>query len=92
MWWFTTSMLTLVKPPSTSYSFPTSFVTLRVYEGVPLTQVTKEVGTSVRMIEQHYAGVVENWDGEWVPAEDQIRSARSVVDPQRTLWPTGRDS
>lgn len=85
-------MLTLVKPPSTSYSFPTSFVTLRVYEGVPLTQIAKEVGTSVRMIEQHYAGVVENWDGERVPAEDQIRSARSVVDPQRTLWPTGRDS
>jgi hypothetical protein len=65
-------------------------VTLRVYEGVPLTQIAKEVGTSVRMIEQHYAGVVENWDGEWLPAEDQIRAARSAVDPQRTLWPTGR--
>jgi hypothetical protein len=64
-------------------------VTLRVYEGVPLTQIAKEVGTSVRMIEQHYAGVVEDWDGERVPAEDQIRGARRAMDPQRTLWPTG---
>jgi hypothetical protein len=52
-----------------------SFVTLRVYEGVPLTQIAREVGTSVRMIEQHYAGVVEDWDGERVPAEVQIRTA-----------------
>jgi hypothetical protein len=37
-------------------------VTLRVYEGVPLTQIAREVGTSVRRIEQHYAGVVEDWD------------------------------
>ncbi len=69
-----------------------SYVTLRVYEGVPLTQIAREVGTSVRMIEQHYAGVVENWDGERVPAEDQIRSARNLVDPQWTLWPVGGDS
>jgi hypothetical protein len=61
-------------------------VTLRVYEGVPLTQIAKEVGTSVRMIEQHYAGVVEDWDGKRVPAEDQIRAARRATDPQRTLW------
>jgi len=40
-----------------------SFVTLRVYEGVPLTQIAREVGTSVRMIEQHYAGVIANWNG-----------------------------
>jgi hypothetical protein len=44
------------------------------------------------MIEQHYAGVVENWDGERVPAEDQIRAARSAVEPQWTLWPTGRET
>ncbi len=61
-------------------------MTLRVYEGVPLTQVAKEVGTSVRMIEQHYAGVVEDWDGKRVPAVDQIRAARRAADPQRTLW------
>jgi integrase len=64
-----------------------SYVTLRVYEGVPLTQIAKEVGTSVRMIEQHYAGVVEDWDGKRVPAVDQIRAARRAADPQRTLWP-----
>jgi hypothetical protein len=35
-------------------------VTLRVYEGIPLTQIGREVGTSVRMIEEHYAGVIAN--------------------------------
>jgi len=34
------------------------------------------VGTSIQMIEQHYAGVIENWDGRRVPAERQIRAAR----------------
>ena len=33
-------------------------------------------GTSIQMIEQHYAGVIENWDGRRVPAERQIRAAR----------------
>jgi hypothetical protein len=55
-----------------------SYVTLRVYEGVPLTTIAREVGTSVLMIEQHYAGVIENWDGQRVPAEQQIRAARSA--------------
>jgi len=36
-------------------------VTLRVYEGILLTQIAREVGTSVRMIELHYAGVIANW-------------------------------
>jgi integrase len=53
-----------------------SYITLRVYEGVPLTTISKEVGTSIQMIEQHYAGVIENWDGRRVPAERQIRAAR----------------
>jgi hypothetical protein len=56
-----------------------SFVTLRVYEGIPLTQIAREVGTSVRMIEQHYAGVIANWDGKHRPAEAQIRAARRAV-------------
>jgi integrase len=56
-----------------------SFVTLRVYEGVPLTQIAREVGTSVRMIEQHYAGVIANWDGKRVPADQQITAARHSV-------------
>jgi hypothetical protein len=49
---------------------------LRVCEGVPLTTISREVGTSVQMIEQHYAGVIENWDGQRIPAEAQIRTAR----------------
>ena len=30
------------------------------------------------MIERHYAGVIENWDGQRVPAEAQIRAARAA--------------
>ena len=51
-------------------------MTLRIYEGIPLTTIGREVGTSVRMIEEHYAGVIANWDGKRVPAEKQIRAAR----------------
>jgi integrase len=56
-----------------------SFVTLRVYEGIPLTQIGREVGTSVRMIEEHYAGVIANWDGERHAADEQITAARQIV-------------
>jgi hypothetical protein len=35
-----------------------------------------QVRTSVRMIEQHYAGVIANWDGKQVAADRQIRRAR----------------
>ena len=64
-------------PPGTRpRDLRSSYVTLRVYEGVPLTQIATEVGTSVRMIEQHYAGVIANWDGKQVAAETQIRRAR----------------
>jgi hypothetical protein len=41
------------------------------------------------MIEQHYAGVIESWDRNRVPADDQIRAARSAVDPKWTLKPIG---
>jgi integrase len=53
-----------------------SYVTLRVYEGVPLTTIAREVGTSVQMIDRHYAGTIANWDGQRVPADAQIRAAR----------------
>jgi hypothetical protein len=53
-----------------------SFITVQVYAGVPLTTIAKQCGTSVTMIEQHYAGVIENWDGKHVPAEHQISTAR----------------
>jgi integrase len=55
-----------------------SYVTLRIYEGIPLTQIGREVGTSVRMIELHYAGVIANWNGKQVPAERSIRAARAA--------------
>jgi integrase len=54
-----------------------SFITVQVYAGVPLTTISKQCGTSIRMIEQHYAGVIENWDGKQVPADEQIRAARA---------------
>lgn len=55
-----------------------SFITLQVYAGVPLTTIAKQCGTSVTMIEKHYAGVIENWDGVQQPAEAQIRAARQT--------------
>lgn len=60
-----------------------SFITVQVYAGVPLTTIAKQCGTSVTMIEQHYAGVIENWDGEQITAERQIRVARQQL-PKRT--------
>jgi len=60
---------------NTSADLRSSYVTLRVYEGIPLTQIAREVGTSVRMIEQHCAGVIANWDRKQVPAERSIRTA-----------------
>jgi len=55
-----------------------SFITVQVYAGVPLTTISKQCGTSITMIEQHYAGVIENWDGKQVPADEQIRAARAL--------------
>jgi integrase len=53
-----------------------SYVTLRAYEGVPLTTIAREVGCSVVMLDRHYAGTLANWDGRQVAAEEQIRQAR----------------
>ena len=66
-------------PPGTRpRDLRSSFVTLRIYEGIPLTQIAREVGTSVRMIELHYAGVIANWNGKQVPADRSIRAARAA--------------
>jgi hypothetical protein len=54
-----------------------SYVTLRAYEGVPLTTIGKEVGGSVAMLDRHYAGVLANWHGKLTPAVDQIAAARA---------------
>jgi hypothetical protein len=67
------------------------FITIQIYAGVPLTTIAKQCGTSVTMIERHYAGVIENWDGKQILAEEQIRGARQQAsggapnepDPQR---------
>lgn len=57
-----------------------SYVTLRVYEGIPLTQIGREVGTSVRMIEQHYAGVIANWDGNQTPRNVRSGLLAEIMD------------
>ena len=67
----------------------------RVYEGIPLTQIAREVGTSVRMIEQHYAGVIANWDGK---QRAPRRAARihgprvKLVDAEWTRWPKTKET
>ena len=45
------------------------------------------------MIEEHYAGVIANWNGKRVSAERQIRAARRTRGPQMTpeLKPQGAD-
>jgi integrase len=55
-----------------------SFITVQVYAGVPLTTIAKQCGTGVTMIEKHYAGMIENWDGRQVAADVQIRTARET--------------
>lgn len=69
-----------------------SFVTLRIYEGIPLTQIAREVGTSVRMIELHYAGVIANWDGKHVPAERSIQAARAASGRKMATDPKTRSN
>jgi hypothetical protein len=71
-----------------------SYVTLRVYEGMPLTEITRHVGTSVAMLDRHYAGVIANWDGERVPADEQIRRARAgaaILHAPPMWWPRMRN-
>ena len=55
-----------------------SYVTLRAYEGVPLTSIAREVGCSVAMLDRHYAGQLAEWDGALTPAGERIAAARRV--------------
>jgi len=57
-----------------------SFITVQIYAGVPLTTIAKQCGTSVTMIENHYAGVIEKWDGQQIPADHQINAAREQLE------------
>ncbi len=50
----------------------------QIYAGVRLTTIARQCGTSVVMIEKHNAGIIENWDGRQVPADEQIRDARKA--------------
>lgn len=56
-----------------------SFITVQIYAGTPLTTIARWCGTSVAMIEKHYSGVLANWDGRHVPADEQIRRARDQL-------------
>jgi integrase len=55
-----------------------SYITTQIYAGRPLTEIAKHAGTSVAMIDRHYAGVIANWDGNPVPADRQIHLARQT--------------
>lgn len=57
-----------------------SFITVQMYAGTPLPTIARWCGTSVAMIEKHYSGVLANWDGRHVPADEQIRKARAALD------------
>jgi hypothetical protein len=61
-----------------------SYVTVQVYAGVPLTTIAKEIGTSVAMLERYYAGVIANWDGYQISAAEQIYAARRQRDGRKT--------
>ena len=56
-----------------------SYITVQIYAGVPLTTIAEWCGTSVQMIYEHYAGVIADWDGRQVSACDQIRAARGQL-------------
>jgi integrase len=67
-------------PPDTRpRDLRSSYITVQIYAGVPLTTIAKQAGTSVAMIDKHYAGVIANWDGRPVPAEVQITRAREQL-------------
>ena len=67
-----------------------SYITLRVYEGIPLTTISKEVGTGVQMIEKRYA--VENWTADGCPRRSKSAPRDLLGDAQWTLRPINRGS
>jgi 1-acyl-sn-glycerol-3-phosphate acyltransferase len=58
-----------------------SFITLQIYAGVPLTTIARWCGTSVEMLDRHNAGVIANWDGVRVSPEQQIRDGGEALRP-----------
>ena len=63
-----------------------SYITVQIYAGRPLTEIARQVGTSVEMIDRHYAGVIANWDGRAVPTDEQIREARALLAMSVDVW------
>lgn len=67
-----------------------SFITLQIYAGVSLTTVAGWCGTSVTMIDRHYAGAIANWDGVRREPEAQIMAARRQLHSGvRSVYGTG---
>ena len=67
-------------PPGTRpRDLRSSYITVQIYDGWPLTEIAKWAGTSVAMLDKHYAGVIANWDGVPVAPEEQIRQARAEL-------------
>jgi hypothetical protein len=67
-----------------------SYITVQVYAGRPGTEIAKHAGTSVTMIDHHYASVIANWSGQAIAAADQIRHARAQLVDARRTEPAGR--
>ena len=59
-----------------------SYITVMVYSGQPLSTVAKWAGTSVAMLDKRYAAVLAEWDGRTVPAEEQLVAVRT---PKETV-------
>jgi hypothetical protein len=51
---------------------------------VPLTTIAKECGTGVAMIEKHYGGVIEDWDGSRSRPSGRSMPPREGLRQQRT--------
>jgi hypothetical protein len=74
------ALRTPAAPPDTRpRDLRSSYITVQIYAGMPLTTIARQAGTSVAMIDKHYAGVIANWDGRPVPAEVQIARAREQL-------------
>ena len=43
------------------------------------------------MIEKHYAGIIENWDGKQIPAERQNPAARQLLQRPTYVGPVTSD-
>lgn len=69
-----------------AYRLRSSFVSLLLWEGQSLTRVAEQAGHSVATLARHYAGVLEELEGQPpVPAAEAIRAAREAASGQLRL-------